>query len=41
MLLLYDYVKNYDSEELKHSKMNDKSVSTSEEYFLMWLAWLI
>ena len=29
MLLLYDYVKNYDLENLKHSKMNDKNVSTS------------
>ena len=41
MLLVYDYVKYYDSEDLKHSKMNDKNVSTSEEYFLMLLAWLI
>ena len=41
MLLLYDYVKSYDSEDLKHSKMNYKNVSTSWEYFLMWLAWLI
>ena len=29
MLLVYDYVQNYDSEDLKHSKMNDKNVSTS------------
>ena len=29
MLLLYDYVKNHDSEDLKLLKMNDKNVSTS------------
>ena len=29
MLLVYDYVKIYDSEDLKHSKINDKNVSTS------------
>ena len=41
ILLLYDHIKNNDSEDLKHSKMNYKNVSTSWEYFLMWLAWLI
>ena len=41
MLLLYDYIKNNDSEDMKHSKMNYKSVSTSQEYFLMWLTYLI
>ena len=29
MSLLYDYVKNYDSDDLKHSKMNDKNLNTS------------
>ena len=29
MLLVYDYVKDYDSKDLKHSKMNDKNVNTS------------
>ena len=28
MLLLYDYVKNNDSEDLKHSEMNYKNLST-------------
>ena len=29
MLLLYDYVKSYDTENLKHLQMNAKNMSTS------------
>ena len=41
MLLLHDYVTNYYSEDPKRSKINDKNVNTSSEYFLIWPAWLI
>ena len=40
MLLLYNYIKNYDSVDLKHSKMNDKMAALLKDtfycgYFLM------
>ena len=41
MLLLHDYVTNYGSEDPKRSKINDKNVNNSSEYFLIWPAWLI